>query len=93
VGACRSAVHAGSGRDNSSLVSALRTAGADVVVGGQWELEDQVTPELFTLFYQALRSGDTPEAALARAQKGTRTLTIGRVSRWSADPELALCEL
>lgn len=72
VGACYSGEDGRSGRDNSSLASGLRTAGADVVIAAQWELDDQVSQQLFETFYHSLRSGSTPETALHRAQREVR---------------------
>jgi CHAT domain-containing protein len=68
LGSCQSYIDAGTGHDNSSLVSALRTAGADVVVGSLWELDDTVTAQLFQEFYEGLRDGATAERALTEAQ-------------------------
>lgn len=71
VAACQSAVDAGTGRDNTSLVSALRTAGADAVVGSLWELDDEATAALVGHFYERVRQGDAPDVALASAQRET----------------------
>ena len=69
LGACESALDAQTGTDNSSLVSAARTAGADQVVGSLWPIDDQVTSELFATFYQGLAQGHTPARALREAQR------------------------
>lgn len=70
LGACESFVDAGTGRDNTSLVSALRTAGAQVVVGSLWRLDDEVTADLFADFYRQIGQGQEPDIALAQAQRG-----------------------
>lgn len=75
VAACESAIDAATGRDNSSLVSALRTAGAARVIGSLWPLDDEVTAGLFQVFYEELRRGSTPAVSLARAQRA-----VARVS-------------
>ena len=69
LGTCDSFLDAGTGHDNSSLVSALRTAGAEVVVGSLWPLDDKVSVELFGVFYESLKRGASPEEALATAQR------------------------
>ena len=69
LAACESSVGAATGRDNSSLVSALRTAGAAQVIGSLWPLDDTVTAQLFGHFYRSLHDGATPAAALAQAQR------------------------
>ena len=68
VAACESFLDAGTGRDNTSLVSAFRAAGAEVVVGSLWELDDEVTAVLMEAFYRRLQAGDAPDRALATAQ-------------------------
>jgi CHAT domain-containing protein len=73
LGSCDSGVDAGTGVDNSSLVSALRTAGAEMVVGSLWELDDRSAVALFASFYQTLLAGSTPDVALAQAQMAVRS--------------------
>lgn len=69
LGACDSSLDAETGHDNTSLVSAARTAGAEVVIGSLWPIDDQVTVQLFTRFYEELRNGQSPERALQLAQR------------------------
>lgn len=68
VSACHGGQTYGDGRDNTSLLAALRTAGASYVVGSPWELDDLTSKELFLSFYRDLRKNPHPARALARAQ-------------------------
>jgi CHAT domain-containing protein len=69
VSACEGGQSYGSGHDNTSLLSALRTAGADVVVGSVWAVDDTVGQELFLEFYRQLKLHPEPAQALVNAQK------------------------
>ena len=62
------------------LMHAFLSAGASRVLVSLWEVDDQATAELMRLFYaRLLRDGDTPDAALAAAQR-----EIARHPRWRA---------
>lgn len=74
ISACEGGRSFGRGHDNSSLISALRTAGAEMVVGSVWKVDDQVGAELFLTFHRELRKDNDPAAALARAQWAVREL-------------------
>jgi tetratricopeptide (TPR) repeat protein len=69
VSACEGGQSFGKGHDNTSLLSALRTAGAEVVVGSVWSVDDTVGQELFLEFYRQLKTNPDPSHALAAAQQ------------------------
>lgn len=68
LGACDSGLGHGQGHDNTSLISALRTAGADMVLGSTWTLDDGNAGRLFLEFYREILQGTEAPLALARAQ-------------------------
>lgn len=65
---CRTAVATPRRPETRSLVEAFLTAGAGSVIGALWEVDDGVTREMSIQIHRALRSGETPAAALRTAQ-------------------------
>ena len=66
---------ASNGRDdagNGSLVNAFLDAGAEIVIGTRWSIDDAQASQLTMAFYAANRAQD-PVAALAAAQLGSGT--------------------
>ncbi len=58
----------GSGDDMVGLVRAFMVAGAARVLASLWPVDDAVTAAFMAYFYDALRRGQTPAAALREAQ-------------------------
>ena len=80
LSSCNSAL----GRDMNSegiigLTRAFLYAGSKRVVSSLWKVDDTATAELMKRFYRRLRSGDTPAAALRRAQS-----ELSRVPGWES---------
>jgi CHAT domain-containing protein len=69
LAACRT-VNAGRGRAQgfSGLTGGLLAAGAGGVVGGVWEVDDELTRPLMIAFHHHVRSGDGGARALRAAQ-------------------------
>jgi tetratricopeptide (TPR) repeat protein len=63
---------AGSGDDMVGLVRAFLIAGASRVLASLWPVDDAVTASFMAYFYDALRSGLPPAAALGKAQREVR---------------------
>ena len=61
------------GEGPSLLSWAFLTAGARSIVAASWELEDKVTAELMTRFYEYLAHGASKVNALRRAQQDVAT--------------------
>jgi len=69
LAACSTGAGAGvRGEGVLSLARAFIAAGAPTVVGSLWDISDPASQKLFSSFYQFLRSGKTPLAALRDAQ-------------------------
>lgn len=69
LSACESGVSTESrGDEMIGLVRAFLLAGAARVVASLWPVDDAVTSEFMTAFYQSLRAGAEPAAALRTAQ-------------------------
>jgi len=60
------------GSEPVSLATAFSAAGAQAVISGLWTVDDEATELLFRSFYEALRAGKAPGAALQEAQRATR---------------------
>lgn len=77
LSACKSAVggHRGGEALVNSLARSFLAAGASTVVGSLWDVDDVGTAELMRRFYDGLRAGQGPAAALAAAQVGMATST------------------
>jgi CHAT domain-containing protein/Tfp pilus assembly protein PilF len=58
------------------LTRAFQYAGARTVLASLWNIADETTAELMTLFYKYLTSGITKDAALQKAQRHFITSTI-----------------
>jgi CHAT domain-containing protein len=67
LAACGSAQGAEAG-GGTSLARAFLAAGAGPVVATLWRIDDREAAALFDVFYQRLRAGDDPVAALRAAQ-------------------------
>ncbi|NJP07911.1 MAG: CHAT domain-containing protein, partial [Chloroflexaceae bacterium] len=65
------------GDEAMSLAQSMLTAGARVVTGSLWSVDDTTTSVLFTDFYQQVASGTAPAIALAQA-----TRTIRQQPQW-----------
>ncbi|MBZ5524546.1 MAG: CHAT domain-containing protein [Acidobacteriia bacterium] len=75
LSSCESAL----GKDLSSegiisLTRAFLSAGSRGVVSTLWKVDDAATSELMKRFYERLRAGDSPAAALRRAQSDLRAI-------------------
>jgi CHAT domain-containing protein len=68
LGACDSAEGAFEGGGGASLARAFLAAGARTVVAALWEIDDRASEELFAAFYDRLKRGLAPAAALREAQ-------------------------
>ena len=62
----------GAGAEPISLATAFSAAGAGAVVSSLWPVDDDVTQQLFGVFYRCLQQGSSPVAALAAAQAAVR---------------------
>lgn len=71
LGACESGRHEQHTTEPVGLAWSFLAAGAAGVVVSQWLVSDRVTVDLMTGFYQAMRAGAAPAAALAQAQRST----------------------
>jgi CHAT domain-containing protein/Tfp pilus assembly protein PilF len=75
LSACQTALGSGvladvpAGDDWVGLTQAFLQAGAGSVLASLWPVEDRATAQLMKRFYQALGSGHSDAAALARAQR------------------------
>jgi CHAT domain-containing protein len=70
LSSCRSALGESSpGREVTSLASAFNIAGASSVIASHWEVDDQVTSELFQAFYEHLGRGQSRGQALRLARR------------------------
>ncbi|GAA1501629.1 hypothetical protein GCM10009788_00270 [Nocardioides humi] len=69
LSACSSGLSADYTTEPVGLASACLAAGARGVVAALWAVDDEVTLELMTHFYQALAAGVEPPAALRRARR------------------------
>ena len=56
--------------EEGSLAQAFLIAGAQTVVATLWRVDDAGSVDLARSFYQQVRSGATPDEALATAQRG-----------------------
>jgi CHAT domain-containing protein len=86
---CRTAVTTPRRAETRSLVDAFLTAGAGNVIGTLWEVDDGFTREMSIEIHRALRSGETPAAALRAAQ----LLMIGSKTKASSPSEWAALQL
>jgi len=69
LGACESARGAiRSGEGVLSIARAFLVAGVPTVVGALWEVDDEMTRRLLKQFHNDIARGETPAAALRRAQ-------------------------
>jgi CHAT domain-containing protein len=86
LAACDSAADRSKG-GGASLARAFLAAGVPTVIASFWRVDDRVTSELFATFYDRLRAGDDPAAALRAAQlrllRGSDRL-LQRPSSWGA---------
>lgn len=87
VAACQSAVDAGTGRDNTSLVSALRTAGADAVVGSMTRPPRPWWDTFMSGFARATRPMSLWHRPSARPRANGPILSTGPDCRLSPVPE------
>ncbi len=72
LSSCRSALgEAQPGREVTSLASAFKIAGASTVIASHWEVDDEVTRELFESFYRHLAQGRPRGEALRLARRET----------------------
>jgi CHAT domain-containing protein len=62
-----------SGPGDSTVLNALRTAGAATVIGSPWPVDDEASIQLVVAFYGHLLQGEDPSSALAHAQLEVRT--------------------
>jgi CHAT domain-containing protein len=70
----------------SSLSRAFLVAGARGVVGTLWEIDDDVSAQLFRTFHAHLRAGTRPAEALRAAQVETLRSPdprLGHPATWS----------
>ncbi len=66
--ACQVAMETGSGPGDSTVLNALRTAGAGAVIGSPWPIDDATSRDLVLSFYRQLLKSGEPSRALAAAQ-------------------------
>ena len=66
--ACQVALESGPGPGDSTVLNALRTAGAAAVIGSPWAIDDETSGELVLAFYRNLLKTQGPAEALASAQ-------------------------
>ncbi len=66
--ACQVGSESGQGPGDSTVLNALRTAGAATVLASPWTLDDQSSKELVLAFYRHLLESERPDEALASAQ-------------------------
>lgn len=72
LSSCRSALgETAPGREVTSLASAFNIAGASTVIASHWEVDDQVTRQLFLRFYGHLKDGKSRGEALRLARRET----------------------
>lgn len=83
---CHSAVIDQRGADELvGLAHALIAAGAQSAVATLWEIDDAGTSLIIARFYDELRRGTPPAAALAQAQRHIRDATMQSLAPW-VDP-------
>lgn len=51
------------------LIKAMKLAGVDTIVASLWQVDDEVTTEIMTKFYNNIIAGKTPDEALATAKR------------------------
>lgn len=68
--------------DYVGLSSAFLTAGAANIISTLWTVESESNAWLMVKFYQCYVAGDSPAAALKKAQHWLRTLTYSDIANW-----------
>lgn len=66
--ACQVGSESGQGPGDSTVLNALRTAGAATVLASPWTVDDQTSRALVLSFYRRLLSSGRPSEALGKAQ-------------------------